>query len=471
MAMHRSSTTAMTAALCLLILWASHPTVLAFADGPEVIPEARARIAANDPRAAVQLLETALASARGRDRAALLVPLRTAYAAAIRQAEAEGKRAEAEMYRDDLEILNRKPVESKGRPPAPVAASAPTTAPSQEAKKDKEPAPEVPSVAPPLPIDKPAPASTSPAPDRGQIRPLLDAPAIEQTSSAEEPAKASDPPVSLPDNNTAEAAPKDIKPPDSSLKLVAQSIEPEVEKPPVAKNPTPALTVSTEQADAAFVAEEYEKAGRLYAELAQTKALPPDRREHWAYCRSREVVRRINARPLSTSDWAEIVSEIQSIQQLCPESWLPEYLRNYASERNQGSKGRPGSNKLIVRGSSPDEQKKAPRTKPAAPQAAAPSSPLLSTPAPEPVQAPARAAAAASAPRDEPGTLETVNFSIKHSNRALAEQVAKAAEEGREAQVRRWSDPSKPIPSWTMKCEIYLYPNSEVFARETGQRP
>jgi hypothetical protein len=95
------------------------------------------------------------------------------------------------------------------------------------------------------------------------------------------------------------------------------------------------------------------------------------------------------------------------------------------------------SNRLLVRGSSPDESKKARKPEPKA----------------------------------EAGTLTTQNFTIIHSDRALAERVAKAAEAARDTQVRRWSDPANPIPAWSSKCEIHLYPTAEVFSRDTGQRP
>jgi hypothetical protein len=448
MAMHRSSTTAKTAALYLLLSWTSTPLVQAFPDGPGAIAEARARIAANDARAAVRLLETALAGASGKDRAALLEPLRTAYAAAIRQAEAEGKRADAEVYRDDLEILNRKAVGARSRPATPVRASEPR----KESAPEKEPAP-----APPLPVEKPAPAPPI-TPEKEPIRPLLDPAPSEQTPPASESTSSKEPAVP-PTASRDEPAPKERGQAESRLKLLAQSEEPATDQPRSSDPATTTPVLSTEEADAAFVAGDYDKAGRIYAELYRNKALPPDRRDHWGYCRSRDVVRRINAKPASATDWAAIDQEIQSIQQLCPESWFAEYLRNRASERNVAGKTRPGSNKLVVRGNSPDEQSKpAPQPPPSAPTPA----PSL-TKAPTPERAPA--------PKPESGTLQTVNFTIKYSDRELAERVAKAAEEARETQIRRWSDPSKPIPVWTSKCEIHLYPNSETFGRETGQRP
>ena len=39
----------------------------------------------------------------------------------------------------------------------------------------------------------------------------------------------------------------------------------------------------------------YEESGRIYAALAARNLLPAERRPHWAYCRFKSVVRRINA--------------------------------------------------------------------------------------------------------------------------------------------------------------------------------
>src|SRR4051794_4388543 len=113
--MHRPlSALVLVASLSLL----AHPTL---ADPPRELDRARALLDQDRAVEAVAILEEALPGASSGP-AALLELLRRSYEAAARQAEAAGQAADAAMYRDNLEILNRKP----------RAPSSPVTLPPSE---------------------------------------------------------------------------------------------------------------------------------------------------------------------------------------------------------------------------------------------------------------------------------------------------------------------------------------------------
>ena len=63
------------------------------------------------------------------------------------------------------------------------------------------------------------------------------------------------------------------------------------------------------EADAAFLAKRYDEAGRIYTALDRERRLPAQRRDHWAYCRWVDLVRRINANPTTAKEWASINAE------------------------------------------------------------------------------------------------------------------------------------------------------------------
>jgi hypothetical protein len=401
MAMHRSLTTATTAALCLLLA----PTSFALMrpGASDTIETARQRLGRDDPRGAVALLEGALLDAADKDRAALVEQLRAAYSAAIKKAEAEGKKSEADTYRDDLEILTRKPRKDSGTP-APAKQIEP---PGGETKPERRPAR----------VSEPDAQPTRPLATAEPVAPLrLPTDAGPRSESTDLPAAKGglltrdDP-----------ALDREVKP--SAL----PGDEPKHE-------PTP--TASVAEADAAFVAKHYEQAGRLYAELDRAKGLPADRRDHWAYCRSADVVRRINARPTAQQEWDSIDAEIEAIRALNPKSWFAEYLRKCVAERKAAVRPKLASNPMVVRGSSPDE----------------PATPRPTRPA-------------------DLSPVDTPNFRIIHSDRALAERIAREAESARTAQVKRWMAGGPPATAWSPKCEVHVYATAAAFSRETGQRP
>lgn len=238
------------------------------ARGDETFDRVKSLLQNNDGRSAVTLLENALPGASAEARPEILRQLRAGYTAAIRQAEADGKTREADGYRENLAILDRR---SGGQPKNEESVAPPKVKPA---------APSRDIVA--LPQPKPAPATAA---------------ALE-----EPPAPSVD----------AEQAQQQPEPPSAPRSLAAPG--------------------DVAEADAAFRAKKYDEAGRIYAALAREGRLPEARKDPWAYCRMYDVVRRINAAPRTADDWASIQAEIRQIRQLSPKNWYAEYLRNLTLE-------------------------------------------------------------------------------------------------------------------------------------------
>jgi hypothetical protein len=481
MVMHPPRTAALAAALWLALAIPPAPAVLAQTRPAapdkvrDVLDQARQRLARRDAPGAAALIEAALPAAGAADRPALLGLLRQAYDAAARQAEAAGKTDEAAEYRENLAILDRK-VHPAGEP--------------------------VPANSTPAPAPTPAPRELAPDQTASGSRvvvlpthPPVDAAVTRVT---EDPRRPSPPAVSGPAPSTAVERSLPTKP--SAGSLVAGTPTPAAASPPAAI-PTPAATpapvpaavagpagqsastsptgagseVSVTSADQAFLAKRYDMAGAIYAVLFRRNALPADRRDHWAYCRAVDVVRRINARPTTPEEWAAIDAEIEQIRRLSPSNWFAEYLRNRAAERNPGGRASRTlrANNMVVRGSSPEEP---PTAAPVAPPPTPPSqAPLPPLPPPGPVQAPAPAPApspSAGPVRWSPQPVYSTNFQVvfAEGQRDLAEQVARAAESARAALVKRWGDPNPGVP-WSPRCEVILFPTAAEFSRATGQPP
>lgn len=374
----------------------------------DAVVRARARLGGDDGIAAVAILEAALPEAApGSEKLAVLDLLRQAYESAAKQAQAAGKLADAETYRENLKILNRK------ARPAKAAAS-----PSQS----------------PAPSPGPAPIEPGPAPDPANAAPTLlpDAPA-----------------------GVAPAEPK---------------VEPSPSSPPASEpstRPAPAVDPAMSElasADSAFVAEDYPAAGRIYGKLAAENRLPEARRDQWYYCRAFVVVSQINARPKDDAEWASINAEIERIRSLNPKNYLGEYLRNLAAERQGPTKKPKVSKGLVVRGSAPEEPvvdrpvRTASNVAPAETQA---------SPSPSSVQ-PKSAASRPAPPVNRWQMLDTANFRIYHVDPALAARVAQAAEAARRDQLKRWAkQPARA--NWQPLCEVYLYPTAKQYATMTGQ--
>ena len=118
MVMHRPPPTSAAALVALLLIGLF--TGSTYAVTPESLGEARALLEKGQAARAVAFLEDALTATPGDHQGALLDLLRQAYAAAATEAEARGRSGEAELYRDNLEILNRK------HPASPRSQAAPS---------------------------------------------------------------------------------------------------------------------------------------------------------------------------------------------------------------------------------------------------------------------------------------------------------------------------------------------------------
>jgi hypothetical protein len=246
-------------------------------------------------------------------------------------------------------------------------------------------------------------------------------------------------------------------------------------------SPAPSgIPTDLKAADAAFIAKDFDTAGQIYATLDREKRLPASRRDHWAYCRWVDVVRRINAGPDTAQEWASIDAEIEKIRALSPKNWFGEYLRDRAAERTTGRKAN-RSNKVVLRGSSPDEPipntppSPAPAPKPSArpddpnaPGALRPAAPVGSEAAVPPSSSSAHEVGRTPGQPGNWQVRETPSFRIMHADTELAEKVAQIAENARETQITRWVG-ATPREPWSPKCDIYLYPTARVFSQMTGQ--
>jgi hypothetical protein len=404
----------------------------------ERLSRARALLERGEARPAVPILENALPTVSPAGRPALLDLLRRAYDLAARQAEAAGQADEAAEYRDNLEILNRKPKARAAAAPPPEPATVPRPSPATAAPTSA-----------PTPIDR----------------------AVERASVI---AIAEEAPLPKPEPSSI---PEPVFPPAPVRSEPLPITRPSADAPPESL-PSPAplgVSVDLKAADAAFVAKDYATAGQIYAALDRESRLPASRRDHWAYCRWVDVVRRINAGPSTAQEWASIDAEIEKIRALSPRNWFGEYLRNRAAERSAGRKSN-RSNKVVLRGSAPEEPIRNLQASPApAPKSSArpddPSAPGALLPAaPKEPAGPSSPHEVNRAPA-LPGNWqvrETPSFRIMHADADLAEKVAQIAENARETQMTRWAGAS-PRDPWSPRCDIYLYPTARVFSQMTGQ--
>jgi hypothetical protein len=396
----------------------------------DAIAEARGKLAADDGIAAVALLEAALpAAGSGKDKDAVLELLRQAYESAAKQAQTAGRVADAETYRENLKILTRK---SRSAKAAPVLAT------------PSKPVAEVPSP-PPSRSESVAPST----------EPLVGGPTLLPEGPAAVPGVDTSSPPAVPASPRSEES-KVVAPPSS---------QPDAGPSAPSAMPADAAPSELAAADAAFVAEDYPEAGRIYAKLAQEKRLPAERRDQWFYCRAFVVVARINAHPKNESEWASINAEIERVRALNPKNYLGEYLRNLASERQGASKKSKVAKAMVVRGSAPEESARVDRPVQPASNVASPETP--STPAP-PISTSNPGTSKSGTAIGQWQMLTTANFRIYHVDPALAAKVAQAAEVARRDQLKRWSkQPARA--NWQPLCELYLYPTAKHYATMTGQ--
>ena len=134
--MHRSLAPALLAALFSY----AHP-LATLAGTTETLGQARALLDRQDAKGAAELLEDALPDAEPGARPALLDLLHRAFDDAARQADAAGKPDEAEFFRDNLAILDRKPaLPPVTVPPQRRRARPSTTCPPPADTRHRDPA-------------------------------------------------------------------------------------------------------------------------------------------------------------------------------------------------------------------------------------------------------------------------------------------------------------------------------------------
>ena len=63
--------------------------------------------------------------------------------------------------------------------------------------------------------------------------------------------------------------------------------------------------------------------------------------------------------------------------------------------------------------------------------------------------------------------LQSDNFFIYHRDPRLAEEVAQLAEDARQRSFNQWFS-DQPMPAWSPRCEIYLYPTAHEYSQTTG---
>jgi hypothetical protein len=432
--MHRSHSAAILAALLSF-------SALAAGAGtsPDSIQQAKRLLERNDAAGAAALLESALPNTTTADRGAILELLRSAYDSAARQAEAAGRADDAAAYRDNLDILNRKPrKKSPGEPRDPSVRRASAV----EAEPPAQSAPD------PAPVQKPAPAPQRTPP------PVADGPPLEPLPEPQ----SSEPPPPRPVQTAPPVASAPVTPDAQAAATAVPGAAP-------ARTGNEAARAQLEAALAAFKGRRYDEAGRIFSTLQRAHQLPQGAVQYWVYCRLVRVVNRINAKPSTPREWAEIDAELKQIETLSPKSWYADYLRNLVAERAPRKAASPRSKGVVIRGASPDETP-------------TPLLPLGDAPQAKPRPKSGTPAERSATPRtriDRKPTklgnwlvLETTNFRILYADYDLAEQVAHAAEAAREAQTKRWTGKS-PRGPWTPRCDIYLYPTGQILSRMTGQ--
>ena len=324
----RQAATTMTLCFCMVLASSARGTDDAGA-AAGTIDRARRLIDAKDNASAAALLEDLLLEAGARERPMILPLLRQSYEVLAHAAEAAGNEREAAYYRDNLAILNASP-----------GAREPAREPKPSVKSPEKPRS-------PAPTKLPAAQRTEKVRERDQDKTVIPVPAAAESGRAlEKTAARSQPPVVAAPPAVSE--PAIVAAPESSGTRSSSEPESEERVPRVR---------SLDEGDRLFSAKKYEEAGQCYAALARENRLPGNRINHWAYCRMVAVATRMNARPQSDRECTEIEAEIQSIQRVAPKLWYGEYLRNRLAEARKSRSRLPAkSDKLVVRGSAPDEE-------------------------------------------------------------------------------------------------------------------
>jgi hypothetical protein len=519
----------------LVALLAFSPTTRAGGEAPAAtgsLAQARRLIEAKDFTSATTMLEDLLIEADASEKPAITGLLKQTYEALARQAQDAGRDRDAAHYRDNIAILEgtgptsdpAQPTRPAITPPAGPKPSRPGECSDVKAIPPKDP----PSAGPRMRSPDPAPIALEPAPPSEPAKAAPTEPVrrrpgqpVGSNSTRSGTIGTTSPDSNLPSREVpARDAASATLQPEPASSITAQSAA--VTQPDAAASSVAGPTC--EQANRLWSAKKYSEAGRLYAALARENRLPVEHKDHWAYCRMRDVAQRINARPRSSGEWDEIEAEIHSIQQLAPKLWYGEYLRKFVADVRGGRKPQARTEHMIVRGSAPDEsqaespQQRRPRLfgksrtePPAAAETEIAPVPAGQAPVANGAERPATPAGAtaeaespiaqnasgietgptspAGATTEKPAidpelrrtkadpksttksswqVIETANFRVFHCDPGLAEQVAKVAENVRAAQAKRWGSLAAQRP-WTPRCDLYLYPDGPTLAHATGQ--
>lgn len=469
------------AATAILAVAISCVQVHARDDSPTLVARARERLQSRDASGAIELLEQGISTARGSERQLLLQTLAEGYEMAVKAAEDANKLDQAQVLRDNLSIIRRR---LKAKPADKPTSSSETRQPAKESGLEPPPGPTAPT---------PLPAARTPTPEPIpplELKPVPTAPGaepdpIEELLKQEEPVDLDraviPPPTGRPSENgqkvsdTLPALPGPRLAPNPSEAVV---IPPPSPPAPSQTQPRQSLAERVSEADAHFMARRYDQAGNLYQFLQAEGILPDSRRDHWAYCRWYEVVRKINTAPAQEAEWAAIHREISEIQKLSPKIWYGEYLKNLVAERapqvhDKGPKGVSPPNSPVASHQIPESPKdeqveratNVRHTPP--PSTTSPLAPTVQTP---------RGALTANSDSElglevsvDPSWQihETASFRILHKNPTLARDVGKLAEHVRREQSLKWLGKIATTP-WSPKCDIMLFPSAADYARVTG---
>ena len=217
------------------------PSSLAVAGTTDAVAEARRKLAAEDGIAAVAILEEALPGATATTKDSVLALLQQAYEAAARQAQKAGRPRDAETYRENPKILNRKLRPVKTVPNSRASRSTPAATPEIKAE------------APPPLVDP----STGPTllPEGSVFHGRSSPPGSREPSSL--PVADVSPPI--------KPEPPPVDPSKASTAPDQSPLKPMPAQPPVN---------DLANADAAFSNKDYREAGGSTPLLARTRQLP-----------------------------------------------------------------------------------------------------------------------------------------------------------------------------------------------------
>lgn len=210
----------------------------------------------------------------------------------------------------------------------------------------------------------------------------------------------------------------EVKPTGASPPPLATPVtEPEA-APPVAPTGTsqPPLDkpgTDAAAAAAAFKAENYADADRLFAATGAAR-LTAEQKTAWAYCRIKLAADRVKAPACDAATASAAVEDVTAALELVPA---------HAELQRIGAQ-------------------------------------VLKA-------AQAKGGVRAVAPVAAGDALETASFRVRGGTRELADAVAKAAEAGRKQIFERWTGPAGG--AWQPKCEIVIHATADAYAKATGK--